>query len=157
MCIKTVFAIHMGQIICCLLCIERHARELRCQTYISSLPYHMLQAVDRDERGKPNSNVSYSILSSVPQGLLSNFTMNNQYTGVIDVVWPVDFESLTSSVITLTVKATDGGTPGKSSTSSVEITVEDVNDHRPVFSPASDATVVLENATVGMTYIWHPQ
>ena len=115
----------------------------------------MLQAVDRDERGKPNSNVSYSIISSVPHGLLSNFTMNNLYTGVIDVVWPVDFESLTSSVITLTVEATDGGSPKKSSTSRVEITVEDVNDHRPVFSPASGAIVVLENATVGMT--WHPQ
>ncbi len=51
----------------------------------------------------------------------------------------------------LTVKATDSGSPQKSSTSRVRICIIDVNDHNPIFvKPPSNMTIrVPENATIG--------
>ncbi|XP_076446801.1 cadherin-23-like [Babylonia areolata] len=111
----------------------------------------LVKAVDGDEPGTPNSNITYTILRSDPAGLKSRFILGNRYSGAIDVVSSLDLESLPpSGLVSLTLQATDGG--GRSSTSSVVITVLDVNDHTPQFSsgPSSPSAVsVLENATVG--------
>ena len=79
--------------------------------------------------------------------------MQNRRTGVITVKSPIDYESLASNNITLTVKAADGGSPQKTSTASVHITVQDVNDNSPTFSFRSKTVTVLENATVGKAFI----
>ena len=106
--------------------------------------------MDGDEPVTTNSNVSYHIISIQPQALSAKFTMRNPYSGVIRVASPVDFESLASSIITLTVRATDGGAGSRSSTARVKITVVDINDHHPVFTRPKDVAGVKENATVGM-------
>lgn len=42
--------------------------------------------------------------------------------------------------------ATDGGTPAKTATASVIITVQDINDNDPIFSPKQyDATVAEDD------------
>ncbi|PVD25347.1 hypothetical protein C0Q70_15847 [Pomacea canaliculata] len=50
---------------------------------------------------------------------------------------------------TLVVRATDGGVPALSSSCLVDITVNDLNDNAPIFSPADFVVNLSEGATVG--------
>ncbi|KAM3613348.1 uncharacterized protein V6R79_024569 [Siganus canaliculatus] len=54
--------------------------------------------------------------------------------------------------LSLKLIAVDGGTPQKSGTVNIEITVLDVNDNAPVFNQSLYSATVVENAPVG-TYI----
>ncbi|XP_028316118.1 protocadherin beta-16-like [Gouania willdenowi] len=63
---------------------------------------------------------------------------------------PLDRE--VSPHLSLKLIAVDGGTPQRSGTVHIEITVLDVNDNTPVFNQTLYKTTVLENAPIG-TYI----
>nr|XP_040030927.1 protocadherin gamma-A7-like [Gasterosteus aculeatus aculeatus] len=54
--------------------------------------------------------------------------------------------------LSLKLIAVDGGTPPRSGTVNVEITVIDVNDNRPIFNQSVYVATVLENAPIG-TYV----
>ncbi|KAM8910614.1 protocadherin alpha-8-like isoform 20-T20 [Spinachia spinachia] len=57
------------------------------------------------------------------------------------------------SVITMTLIAVDGGSPAKSGTSQLVITVLDVNDNMPIFSETLYKTKMTENAPLGAIVI----
>ena len=50
---------------------------------------------------------------------------------------------------TVTVECRDGGVPGRSAVAQLDVTITDVNDHAPVFTPASYDVRLSENDGVG--------
>ena len=95
-----------------------------------------VSATDLDE-GK-NAEISYS-LDSVSA---TKFIIDSK-TGVISTKAPLDHEESSSHDITVTAR--DGGTSPLSSTASVKVTVNDLNDNRPRF--AKDYTTTLRENT----------
>ncbi|XP_037604589.1 protocadherin Fat 3 [Sebastes umbrosus] len=69
-------------------------------------------------------------------------------TGIISVIYPLDYE--TTQYYRLTVKATDTLTGAKSEVD-VDIVVLDVNDNPPLFQNNSYFAVLTENSMVGTT------
>lgn len=105
-----------------------------------------VRARDRDEPG-PNSEIHYKILSSTSRfeqpsmahaAQLNEVIRIDQSTGELFVVGQLQ----PASSYNITIIASDGG--GLSATSQVNVTVLDVNDHRPQFERASYNFVVLE-------------
>ncbi|CAL1535045.1 unnamed protein product [Lymnaea stagnalis] len=84
------------------------------------------QAVDKDDGN--NRELSYSLTSRDDTN--SVFAINAS-TGVIYLAKPSDQMPTTS--VTLTITATDAGATHKSSSMSVKVKIEDVNDHTPMF------------------------
>ncbi|XP_069366544.1 protocadherin Fat 3 [Paralichthys olivaceus] len=71
-------------------------------------------------------------------------------TGIIGVVYPLDYE--TTQYFRITVKATDTLTGAKSEVD-VDIVVLDVNDNPPLFQNNSYFTVLPENSMIGTTVL----
>ncbi|XP_058484035.1 protocadherin Fat 3 [Solea solea] len=71
-------------------------------------------------------------------------------TGVISVVYPLDYE--TTQYYRLTVKATDTLT-GAASEVDVDVVVLDVNDNAPLFRNNSYSAVLPENSMIGTTVL----
>jgi len=83
-------------------------------------------AFDDDEKGTPNSAISYRLLNECPE-----FSID-ETTGVIKLMKDLDRER--QDLYELFVVAQDHGSPVKlSSTAVVSIVVEDVNDNEPKF------------------------
>uniref|UniRef100_A0A8C0AXX0 Protocadherin Fat 4 n=1 Tax=Buteo japonicus TaxID=224669 RepID=A0A8C0AXX0_9AVES len=99
-------------------------------------------AVDRDSG--LNGQLNYEII----EGNTENSFSINQATGEIRSVRPLDREKL--SRYTLTIKASDRGTPLQSTTVKVIINILDENDNAPRFSQIFSASVP-ENAPLGFT------
>uniref|UniRef100_A0A8D2PXE3 FAT atypical cadherin 4 n=1 Tax=Zosterops lateralis melanops TaxID=1220523 RepID=A0A8D2PXE3_ZOSLA len=99
-------------------------------------------AVDRDSG--LNGQLNYEII----EGNTENSFSINRATGEIRSVRPLDREKL--SQYTLTVKASDKGTPLQSTTVKVVINILDENDNAPRFSQIFSASVP-ENAPLGFT------
>ncbi|KAK2158072.1 hypothetical protein LSH36_178g06015 [Paralvinella palmiformis] len=74
-------------------------------------------------------------------------------SGVISLQRPLDRE--TAATVTLTIRALDSGTidAAKSASHVLTVTVSDVNDVVPTFSPASYFGTVSENDAVGKTIV----
>lgn len=104
-----------------------------------------VQAKDKDERGSPNSQVSYTIVS-VSQNLRQNFTINS--SGLIHAK-SIDYEKLTSDQIILEVEASDQGNPQQHTRTNVTINIQDVNDNPPRFTYPVYKFRVPENVTTG--------
>ena len=96
-------------------------------------------AIDADADG-PNSDITYSIQSGNDDNL---FRISS--TGVISIVSALDFETATSH--SLIVQAMDNGTPSRSSTAVVSVTVMDINDV-PVTLGGDQVVNVSEYSTV---------
>ncbi|XP_044577360.1 protocadherin-like wing polarity protein stan isoform X2 [Cotesia glomerata] len=80
----------------------------------------------------------------------SEFTINPQ-TGAITTTRPLDRERTSGYLLTVTAK--DGGVPGLSDTTDVEISVTDVNDNPPVFEAAQYTGTVPEDVLVGTSVV----
>ncbi|XP_065182352.1 protocadherin Fat 4-like [Sycon ciliatum] len=63
----------------------------------------------------------------------------NETSGVISTIAPLDYES--SQLITLSINATDGGSPQLSSFAKIDIQIRDINDEPPVFVNTSGLTL----------------
>ncbi|XP_075625154.1 cadherin-like protein 26 [Balearica regulorum gibbericeps] len=88
-------------------------------------------ALDKDEEGSANSQVSYSLSMQMP--LLDGFTFNiDPTTGSILLSGCLDYK--TANSFKLLIKASDHGTPQLSSTATVNVAIEDANNHLPVFT-----------------------
>lgn len=73
-------------------------------------------------------------------------------SGQIYTIAEIDYDTLGSPTITLTVEATDDGSPVMQSSSEiVTITVTDANDGTPIFSPGVYSGSVLETSLVDTT------
>lgn len=86
-----------------------------------------VQAKDEDEPG-PNSQIKYAILRSNQHGLVSV----DVHSGLVTTVESLDREQ--QSELWFLVVASDGGEPPLSSTATVTVQLEDVNDNEPVFA-----------------------
>ncbi|XP_055033441.2 protocadherin Fat 4 [Misgurnus anguillicaudatus] len=102
----------------------------------------IVSAVDKDSG--PNGQLEYAIID----GNKENSFSINRATGEIRSTRPLDREKVAQ--YSLRVKATDRGSPPKSTAVQVLINVLDVNDNAPRFSKIFSATVP-ENAPVGFT------
>uniref|UniRef100_A0A8C6SHA9 Dachsous cadherin-related 1a n=1 Tax=Neogobius melanostomus TaxID=47308 RepID=A0A8C6SHA9_9GOBI len=93
-------------------------------------PLFTLRATDRD--AGPSGDVSYRVIAGDPSGDFHLDLLSGRRAGY-----------------TLTVRATDQGSPSLSSTVSVEITVLDINDHRPQFESPSYTSDISEDVPIG--------
>ncbi|EDQ93078.1 uncharacterized protein MONBRDRAFT_22472 [Monosiga brevicollis MX1] len=84
-----------------------------------------------------NGQLTYSILSPT-----YGFTVDAS-TGLVTGTVPLDFE--TRPHLTLTIVATDGGSPALSSSVLVNVQVQDTNDHSPNFNASSITVTIDEN------------
>lgn len=110
----------------------------------------VVEAHDEDQPNTANSLVHYRI-ERWPNGLKTNFSIHPT-SGLITLETPLDYEKLDPALdgkIVLVVAAVDSGANGTALTSTVlvNITVEDINDFRPVFNSSEYTMHILENAT----------
>ena len=94
-----------------------------------------------------SSGITYAITSAE---LRSKYLIDS-FTGVITLASPLDFNM--QSFYTLGIQATDDGDPPLSSVVDVNITVQDVNNHVPVFNQRTYQVSLLENATIGTSVV----
>ena len=98
-------------------------------------------AVDDDLNN--NGEIRYSITSG---DRTRHFTINST-TGTLYLDKPVDRELVDTYV--LSVLARDGGTPAKTSTATVRVSVQDENDNRPEITNKDLQLTLAEDATIG--------
>lgn len=106
-----------------------------------------VQAYDADEG--TNAEITYSISDrkdSLPLAV-------DARTGWIHTVKSLDREDM--SRFTFQVVATDGGVPPRSASSSVVITIQDVNDNDPTFSPNFYEASMAEDQPPGKHFHHH--
>ncbi|KAL4640550.1 protocadherin Fat 1 isoform X2 [Arapaima gigas] len=107
----------------------------------------IMAVVAEDADGPSHNPVRYSIVSG-NQG--SPFTVD-AVNGVLKVARQLDREKI--SGYTLIVQASDNGTPPRSSTTTINIDVSDVNDNAPTFSQTNYSIVIQENRPVGTSVL----
>lgn len=103
------------------------------------------QARDADEGA--NSEVRYSILKSNQDSLI----YIDPESGLVATAAALDRE--TQMEIWFLVVAADGGEPALSSTATVTVLVEDVNDNEPVFEQQLYNVSILEQSDVGSCFL----
>ncbi|XP_015435266.1 PREDICTED: cadherin-related tumor suppressor [Dufourea novaeangliae] len=103
-----------------------------------------LTAVDNDQG--TNGSVAYSFHSSVSRDYPKTFALDG-LTGQLTTKIVLDRE--TTAEYRILVIARDQGTPPQSSTATVVLTLEDVNDNSPVFYPWRYLLPVPEDAPPG--------
>jgi len=103
--------------------------------------HEVYHAMAKDMDAGTNSRVQYNLTVNA-----DNLFRINGATGVVYLSKPMHKES--GSVVSIQIMATDFGDPQLSSKQTVLITVEDVNDHTPVFDHTSYETSLLESTAV---------
>ncbi|MGH0176874.1 UNVERIFIED_CONTAM: hypothetical protein FKN15_016909 [Acipenser sinensis] len=107
----------------------------------------VITVIAEDADGPSNNHIHYSIVNG-NQG--SPFTIDS-VSGEVKVARWLDREKI--SGYTLTVQATDTGSPPKSNTTTINIDVSDVNDNPPAFSQANHSIIIQENRLVGASVL----
>uniref|UniRef100_A0A670YLY7 FAT atypical cadherin 4 n=1 Tax=Pseudonaja textilis TaxID=8673 RepID=A0A670YLY7_PSETE len=107
-------------------------------------PFKIITVAAVDNDNGPNGQLNYEIING---NIENSFTIHHT-TGEIRSVRPLDRERV--GQYTLTVKASDRGTPTQSAVVQVLINVLDENDNAPKFSQIFSA-LVPENAPLGYT------
>lgn len=102
-----------------------------------------ITAVDKDEGN--NSIISYS-LQDTPE-THSQWFQIDRFSGLITTQTHIDCE--TEPVPKLTILATDNGVPPLSSTTTVLVTIHDINDNEPLFDQSFYNVSVAENESKG--------
>ncbi|KAL4624920.1 cadherin EGF LAG seven-pass G-type receptor 1 [Arapaima gigas] len=103
-----------------------------------------LKAVDPDEG--EGGQVEYSI-EALFDSRSNDFFQINPQTGSITTMQPLDREIKDTHVFKVT--AADRGTPPRSATALLTVTVSDTNDHGPVFEQTEYRVSIRENMEVG--------
>ncbi|TKS68438.1 Protocadherin-16 Protein dachsous -like protein 1 [Collichthys lucidus] len=104
-----------------------------------------MKAQDADEG--INSDVRYSILKSNQDSLISI----DPESGLVTTAEALDRETQTE--VWFLVVAVDGGEPALSSTATVSVLVEDVNDNEPVFQQQLYNVSVPEHSDIGSCFL----
>ncbi|KAM9362525.1 protocadherin-23 [Symphorus nematophorus] len=104
-----------------------------------------MQAQDADEG--VNSDVRYSILRSNQDSLISI----DPESGLVTTAAVLDRE--TQMEVWFLVVAADGGEPALSSTATVTVLVEDVNDNEPVFQQQLYNVSIPEHSDIGSCFL----
>ncbi|XP_033730834.1 cadherin-23-like [Pecten maximus] len=120
-------------------------------TYAASIPENSLQgktvvnvSATDDDATSPNNIIRYYI----ENGGSDKFRMN-AINGIITVDLNVKFDRETQDLYNLTVIAADIGTPPRTGTTTLFVSITDVNDEIPVFGQINYQANVKENITVG--------
>ncbi|XP_074066478.1 cadherin-like protein 26 [Macrotis lagotis] len=93
-------------------------------------PIFQAKASDLDQKETPNSDISYSLVSQVPLIKDNGFYIDH-HSGEIRVSRCLENEA--ARMFKLLIRASDHGEPPLSSTATVNIAVEDGNNHMPIF------------------------
>ncbi|XP_036950739.1 cadherin-23-like isoform X6 [Acanthopagrus latus] len=94
-----------------------------------------------------NVALIYSISEVSPAEYQSNFHIDSS-SGVLSVQTPIDREEMSSSVISVSIKAAQTDDSLKTANAVVSVTIEDVNDNAPKFDRSSYSVSLLENSPV---------
>ena len=94
-----------------------------------------------------NAEISYTIIAGNEKRKFSI----DQETGLVSVTGKLDYER--AKEYFLTIQALDGGTPPLSNHATVNISIMDVNDNKPIFTQLSYSAAVSENGRVGSSVI----
>ncbi|XP_005302988.3 cadherin-like protein 26 isoform X1 [Chrysemys picta bellii] len=108
-------------------------------------PVFNLTAFDKDEKDTANSRVTYSLTTQTPNLKEPRFNIHPT-EGFIVISGCLDHQ--TASSFKLLIKARDDGTPQMSSTATVNIAVEDTNNHPPEFTK-ENYQLQIEEGKVG--------
>uniref|UniRef100_A0A8C5B076 Protocadherin-16 n=1 Tax=Gadus morhua TaxID=8049 RepID=A0A8C5B076_GADMO len=125
------------------------------QTYKQTIPEvvypgsFVLQVTARDKDQGPNGDVRYSLLKA--KDTHSHWFSIDPLTGIITTATALDFESEPKP--SMLVVATDNGRPPLSSTATVDIVLQDINDNTPVFSRSFYNASVKENTPAGTCFL----
>ncbi|XP_059145110.1 cadherin-23-like [Physella acuta] len=110
-----------------------------------------VQANDADEPNTLNSKITYSLVSTSPSSLESYFRLDPD-NGSLTVAKPLAYEDIHdpgfTGTISLLVNATDNGVPPLSSTVSVAIFLQDINNHAPTCRQTMYSNSVKENLPI---------
>lgn len=104
-----------------------------------------VRASDADEG--QNSVIRYSLIGGNTQG---HFSIDS-VSGDVSVVSPLDYETVRS--YRLVVRAQDNGSPSRSNTTFVTVTILDKNDNDPKFYTSLFTESVSENVDVGYSIV----
>ncbi|XP_078119646.1 protocadherin-23 [Sander vitreus] len=107
----------------------------------------LIQVRARDADDGVNSDVTYSILESNQESLFSI----DPESGLVTTAAALDRE--TQMEVWFLVVAADGGEPALSSTATVTVLVEDVNDNEPVFQKQLYNVSIPEHSDVGSCFL----
>ena len=125
------------------------------QTYKQTIPEvvypgsFVLQVTARDKDQGPNGDVRYSLVKDPDTH--SDWFSVDPLTGVITTAAALDFESEPKPSVL--VVATDNGRPPLSSTATVDIVLQDINDNTPVFSRSFYNASVKESTPAGTCFL----
>ncbi|XP_045930685.1 protocadherin-16-like [Micropterus dolomieu] len=108
---------------------------------LEALPLFTLRATDQD--AGDSGEINYKITAGDPSG---DFRLDRQ-SGVLSTSRPLDREKRDGYMLTVT--AQDQGHLALSSTTTVEVTVMDINDHNPQFQSSSYTADVSEDVPIG--------
>ena len=88
-------------------------------------------------------SVTFSITSGDPEG---KFEIDSS-TGLISVASTLDFDDV--PLYFLTIEASDYGSPSQSSLTVANVTIQDINNHNPVFDSPVYRFPIIENIPIG--------
>lgn len=121
--------------------------------YVISIPEDappgssLIQMQARDADDGANSDIVYSILRSSQDSAISI----EPETGLVTTAAALDRE--THVQVWFLVVAADGGEPSLSSTATVTVLVEDVNDNEPVFRQQLYNVSIPEHSDIGSCFL----
>ncbi|XP_020495271.2 protocadherin Fat 4 [Labrus bergylta] len=95
-----------------------------------------------------NMTLSYTISAVTPEKYEGNFGIDSS-SGVMSVLIGIDREEMSSSVISVSIKAAQTDDSLKTADTVVTVTVEDVNDNAPEFDQPNYSETLLENSPDG--------
>lgn len=107
-----------------------------------------ISAEDPDDGA--NGRISYSISKQSPSSEPAVFQLEAS-SGILKLAQPLNYSEV--KVFTLTVQASDGGTPSLVGNSSVVVKVKDVNNNPPKFSKERYDVEVSENLASGASIL----
>uniref|UniRef100_A0A3Q1HYB0 Protocadherin-16 n=1 Tax=Anabas testudineus TaxID=64144 RepID=A0A3Q1HYB0_ANATE len=107
----------------------------------------LIQVEARDADEGVNSDVTYSILKSNEDSLISI----DPESGLVTTAAALDRETQTE--VWFLVAAVDGGEPALSSTATVTVLVEDINDNEPVFQQQLYNVSIPEHSDIGSCFL----
>ncbi|XP_038225704.1 cadherin-like protein 26 isoform X2 [Dermochelys coriacea] len=105
-------------------------------------PVFQVTALDKDEEDTANSRVTYSLITQTPNLKEPRFNIDPT-SGLIVISGCLDYQ--TASSFKLLIKARDHGTPQMSSPATVNIAIEDANNHLPVFTKENYSLQIAED------------
>lgn len=129
----------------CRTCIE----SLENNLFADHLNFIYLTAVDPDDV-EQKSGVAYAINGSVIPKSMSLFKIHGK-TGEIKTIKALDYEDMKEHI--LIIEAKDEEKNARTSLFSVVISVDDVNDHKPVFLKSDFEAEVNVNSSPGTSII----